>query len=39
MQARFKEIKDLGFNLEGLHFHCGSGALGSENFSFALDIA
>jgi len=23
--ARFKEIHELGINLAGIHFHCGSG--------------
>lgn len=29
MKRRFKEIIELGVNLAGIHFHCGSGASGS----------
>lgn len=29
---RFREIRNLGVTLEGIHFHCGSGQHGSSSF-------
>ena len=31
-----QQIKDLGVVLEGIHFHCGSGAHGSSAFGRAI---
>jgi len=31
-EKRFKEIYELGINLEGLDFHCGSGFKGATTF-------
>lgn len=36
---RFKEIRNLGVCLEGVHFHCGSGQHGSSSFKNAIDVA
>lgn len=29
----------MGINIEGIHFHCGSGQHGSTSFKKAIDIA
>lgn len=39
IKARFKQIRDMGIKLEGIHFHCGSGQHGSTSFKEAIDIA
>jgi len=36
MHDRMKEIKDMGINLSGIHFHCGSGHHGSSAFERAV---
>lgn len=36
---RMKEIQELGVNLRGIHFHCGSGAHGSSAFGRAVTLA
>jgi diaminopimelate decarboxylase len=36
---RFKEIKEMGVNLRGIHFHCGSGQHGSQSFKQAIEIS
>ena len=36
---RFKQIKKMGINLEGIHFHCGSGKEGSDGFTKAIELA
>jgi diaminopimelate decarboxylase len=28
-----KQIKNMGINLKGIHFHCGSGHYGASGFS------
>jgi len=38
-EMRFKQIQEMGVNLHGLHFHCGSGQHGSKSFRQAIDIA
>lgn len=38
-ENRFKQIADLGVNLSGIHFHCGSGKYGSSNFQKAIEVA
>lgn len=39
MENRFIEIFKMGVNLEGIHFHCGSGQHGSDSFSYAINTA
>jgi len=34
-----KEIADMGVNLQGIHFHCGSGMHGSSAFGKAVKLA
>lgn len=36
---RFEQIKDMGINLHGIHFHCGSAQSGSNSFQKAIRIA
>jgi hypothetical protein len=36
---RFEQIKAMGINIYGIHFHCGSGQHGSKSFKTAIDIA
>lgn len=36
IHSRMKQIQDLGISLEGIHFHCGSGAHGSSAFGRAI---
>lgn len=36
MENRMKQIQDMGVKLEGIHFHCGSGAHGSSAFNRAI---
>lgn len=33
------QIKNMGINLKGIHFHCGSGVHGSSNFKKAIEMA
>jgi diaminopimelate decarboxylase len=39
VRSRFKQIKDLGVRLSGIHFHCGSGQHGSTGFKKAIELA
>lgn len=39
LKNKFQMINKMGINLEGVHFHCGSGQQGSNNFEKAVDIA
>lgn len=39
IHARMKQIKDMGIQLEGIHFHCGSGQHGSSSFKRAVLLA
>lgn len=34
-----KEIAEMGINLKGIHFHCGSGMHGSSSFGRAVKLA
>lgn len=34
-----KQILNMGVNLKGIHFHCGSGVNGSSNFRKAIEMA
>lgn len=36
MHDRMLEIKNMGINLSGIHFHCGSGQHGSSAFERAV---
>jgi diaminopimelate decarboxylase len=36
---RFRQIKNMGIKLEGIHFHCGSGQNGSSSFKKAIKTA
>lgn len=36
---RMEEIKNLGVNIKGIHFHCGSGMHGSSAFGKAVLLA
>jgi len=36
---RMEEIKNLGVNIKGIHFHCGSGMHGSSAFGKAVMLA
>lgn len=36
---RFKQIAELGVNLQGIHFHCGSGMNGADSFERAIKLA
>lgn len=38
-EEKFKMIKSMGVNLEGIHFHCGSGQHGSSSFNKAVNLA
>lgn len=37
--VRFKQIRNMGIKIHGIHFHCGSGPDGSSNFARAIDMA
>lgn len=39
IEARMKEISEMGINLKGIHFHCGSGQHGSSAFGKAVKLA
>lgn len=39
IKQKFATIKEMGVNLQGIHFHCGSGQHGSSSFQKAVDIA
>ena len=39
IDARMKEIADMGINLKGIHFHCGSGMNGSTGCGKAIKLA
>jgi len=39
IHIRMKEIKDMGVQLEGIHFHCGSGLHGSNGFKRGVLLA
>lgn len=39
IDARMKEIANMGINLKGIHFHCGSGMHGSSGFGRAIKLA
>lgn len=34
-----KEIAQMGINLKGIHFHCGTGMQGSSGFGKAITLA
>ncbi|CAD8045764.1 unnamed protein product [Paramecium sonneborni] len=36
---RFKQIQQMGIQLHGIHFHCGSAVQGSSSFGKAVDMA
>jgi diaminopimelate decarboxylase len=36
---RMIKIKNMGINLKGIHFHCGSGHHGSSGFSKGISLA
>lgn len=38
-RARFTEIAKMGVNLQGIHFHCGSGMNGADSFEKAIKFA
>lgn len=38
-ERRFKQIRDMGIKLAGIHFHCGSGQHGSSSFAKAVNLA
>lgn len=39
IDARMREIAELGVQLRGIHFHCGSGMHGSSAFGKAVKLA
>lgn len=39
IENRMREIADLGVNIQGIHFHCGSGMHGSSAFGKAVKLA
>lgn len=39
IDARMKTINEMGFNMKGIHFHCGSGMHGSSAFGKAVKLA
>jgi len=39
IESRMKEIAEMGINLKGIHFHCGSGMHGSSGFGKAIKLA
>ena len=38
-EEKFKQIRNMGIKLEGIHFHCGSGKNGSVSFKKAIKTA
>ncbi|CAK69987.1 unnamed protein product (macronuclear) [Paramecium tetraurelia] len=36
---RFQQIQQMGIQLHGIHFHCGSAVQGSSSFGKAIDLA
>jgi len=38
-EERFRQIRNMGVKLEGIHFHCGSGQNGSSSFKKAIKTA
>ncbi|CAK78893.1 unnamed protein product (macronuclear) [Paramecium tetraurelia] len=36
---RFKQIQQMGIQLHGIHFHCGSAVQGSSSFGKTIDLA
>jgi diaminopimelate decarboxylase len=39
MHERMLEIAEMGVNIKGIHFHCGSGLHGSSGFERAVLMA
>lgn len=39
IDSRMREISEMGINLKGIHFHCGSGMHGSSGFGKAIKLA
>lgn len=39
IENRMREISEMGINLKGIHFHCGSGQHGSSAFGKAVRLA
>ena len=39
IHSRMQQIADIGINLKGIHFHCGSGHHGSSGFGKAVQFA
>ncbi len=39
IDVRMKQINQMGFNMKGIHFHCGSGMHGSSAFGKAVKLA
>jgi diaminopimelate decarboxylase len=39
IHARMEQISNMGINLKGIHFHCGSGLHGSSAFGKAVELA
>lgn len=39
IHERMKQISEMGVNLKGIHFHCGSGHHGSSGFGKAVQFA
>lgn len=39
IEARMREINEMGISLAGIHFHCGSGMHGSSAFGKAVRLA
>lgn len=39
IHERMNTIKEMGINLKGIHFHCGSGMHGSSAFGKAVNLA
>lgn len=38
-EDRFKQIRDMGIKLKGIHFHCGSGLNGAASFKKSIMMA
>ncbi len=39
MHTRFSELENLGYKIEGIHFHSGSGVGGSKDFKKGILLA
>jgi len=39
VKERFQQIRNMGIKLGGIHFHCGSGQHGSNDFKKAINTA